>query len=137
MFKIVMFGLLGIVGLVGITLAGYGISYLMAPIQGAVEAQRTITSGNSRIQRYEEFFNICLGVQAKEDAIDALMANSSMDTTKRDLAITANQSARGKLIAEYNSKSSMSYTSERFKASNLPYQLTRGQYNGNRTNCTL
>jgi hypothetical protein len=107
-----------------------------APLRGQSEAERQIESGASRIQRYQEFFNICQGIQAKEDAIDNLQANSSMDTQKRDTAITANQNARATLIAEYNSKSGQAYTAARFKASNLPYQINRGPYMGsNRTNC--
>jgi len=109
-----------------------------APLRGASEAERTIESGASRIQRYQEFFNVCQGVQAKEDAIDALKANLSMDEQDRDRAITANQTARAQLIADYNSMAAQSYTAARFQASNLPYQLERGLYNGaNKTNCVI
>jgi len=108
-----------------------------AGFRGAMEAERQIESAPSRIQRYEEFFNICQGVQAREDAIDALLANASINEEDRDRAITANQSARAQLIAEYNSMASQDYTAARFQASNLPYQLTRGLYDGDQTNCAL
>lgn len=129
-----------VVGFVGIMVAtdlgGLMYQKLTAPFRGAVEAERMIEGGASRIQRYQEFFNICQGIQAKEDAIDNLNANNSMDEQKRDTAVTANQNARATLIAEYNSKSAQSYTAARFKASNLPYQINRGPYTGmNRTNC--
>lgn len=130
---------LGTVGLV-IALDVGGIFYQKATsgIRGKAEAERIIESGSSRIQRYQEFFNICQGVQAKEDAIDNLLANKTMDTVKRDTAVTANQNARATLIADYNSKSAQAYTAARFKASNLPYQINRGPYNGsNRTNCAI
>lgn len=105
-------------------------------LRGATEAERTIESGASRIQRYQEFFAICEGVQTKEDAIDNLLANNTMDEVTRDTAVTANQNARAQLIAEYNSKSGQSYTAARFKDSNLPFQLARGPYIGtNQTNC--
>lgn len=109
-----------------------------APLRGASEAERTIESGSSRIQRYQEFFNLCQGIQAKEDAIDNLLANTTMDTGQRDIAVTANQNARATLIAEYNSKSAQAYTAARFKDSNLPYQIVRGPYTGsNRTACVI
>lgn len=129
-----------VVGFIGFMVAtdlgGLMYQKLTAPFRGAVEAERMIEGGASRIQRYQEFFNICQGIQAKEDAIDNLNANNSMDEQKRDTAVTANQNARATLIAEYNSKSGQSYTAARFKASNLPYQINRGPYTGmNRTNC--
>jgi hypothetical protein len=128
-------GIAAIAGLAMTDLGGMAYNYFTAPLRGMVEAQRTVTSGASRIQRYEEFFNICQSIQAKELAIDSLNANSTMDAAKRDTAITANQSARGKLISEYNSKASMAYTYARFKASNLPYSIQSGLYEGNSTNC--
>lgn len=128
---------IGFVGFMATTDIG-GLLYqkFTAPLRGQSEAERSIEGGASRIQRYQEFFNICQGIQSKEDAIDNLKANGSMDTQKRDTAITANQNARATLIAEYNSKSGQAYTASRFKASNLPYQINRGPYTGsNRTNC--
>lgn len=137
--KNILLGTAAVVGFVGIMIAtdlgSLAYMKLTAPFRGQAEAERMIESGASRIQRYQEFFNICQGIQAKEDAIDNLLANTSMDVTKRDTAITANQNARAALIAEYNSKSAQAYTAARFKASNLPYQINRGPYNSNRTNC--
>lgn len=138
--KTVLLGTAAVIGFVGfMTLTDIGSLLYQkwtAPLRGQTEAERTIESGASRIQRYQEFFNICQGIQAKEDAIDNLQANSTMDTEKRDTAVTANQNARATLIAEYNGKSAQAYTAARFKDSNLPYQINRGPYTGaNRTNC--
>lgn len=111
--------------------------YYTAELQGRVDAEEQIESSSSRIQRYQEFFSICQSVQTKEDAIDNLRNNTSMDDQRKGSAITANQNARAQLINEYNSKSAQSYTAARFKASNLIYQIPRGPYENVRTNCVL
>ena len=111
--------------------------YYTAELQGRVDAEEQIESSSSRIQRYQEFFSICQSVQTKEDAIDNLRNNTSMDDQRKGSAITANQNARAQLINEYNSKSAQSYTAARFKASNLIYQNPRGPYENVRTNCVL
>lgn len=121
--------------LVGLSLGGLAWRYYTAEIRGKVDAQESIESASSRIQRYQEFFGICQSVQTKEDAIDNLRANTTMDEEKKGVAITANQNARSALINEYNSKSAQSYTAGRFKASNLIYQIPRGIYKENRTTC--
>lgn len=140
--KNLLLAIAGVIGFVGFMVAtdlgSLMYTKLTAPFRGQAEAERMIESGSSRIQRYQEFFNICQGIQTKEDAIDNLLANASMDTERRDTAVTANQNARAALIAEYNSKSAQAYTAARFKASNLPYQINRGPYTGsNRTNCAI
>lgn len=142
MIRNILLGTAAVVGfvvfIIATDLGGLVYQKMTAPFRGSVEAERMIESGSSRIQRYQEFFNICQGVQAKEDAIDNLLANKTMDTVKRDTAVTANQNARATLIAEYNSKSAQAYTAARFKASNLPYQINRGSYTGkNPTNCVV
>lgn len=124
-----------IVGLVVLSLLGLGYRYMTAEIRGRVAAEEQLRSAPSRIQRYQEFFSLCQSVQTKEDAIDNLRANTTMDADRRETAITANQNARASLINEYNSKSAQAYTAARFKASNLIYQIPRGPYQNTRTNC--
>ena len=125
-----------VVTIVVASLSSLAWRYFTAEIQGRVEAEEQIESASSRIQRYQEFFNICQSIQTKEDAIDNLRANSTMDKERKDMAITANQNARSQLINEYNSKSAQSYTAERFKQSNLVERIPRGIYNNQRTICT-
>lgn len=129
--------ILGIILLVAISLGTLAWRYYTAEMRGSVDAQEQIESAPSRIQRYQEFFSICQSIQTKEDAIDNLRANDSMDEQRKGSAITANQNARSTLINEYNSMSSQSYTAARFKASNLVYQIPRGPYESNRTNCVI
>lgn len=129
--------LLAIVVLIALALGTLAWRYYTAELRGRVDAQEQIESAPSRIQRYQEFFNLCQSIQTKEDAIDNLRANSTMDEERKGTAITANQNARAQLINEYNSKSAQSYTATRFKASNLVYQIPRGPYENNRTNCIV
>jgi hypothetical protein len=107
-----------------------------ASVRGSSNAEVQIESAASRIANYNKFFDLCAAVQAKEDAIDLLKANASMDDEKRDMAITANQTQRANLIAEYNAAASKDYTAARFKSSDLPFTLPRGPYDGEtRTGC--
>lgn len=136
--KIVGVIIVAIVVAIGLSLGTLAYRYFTAEVRGVVGAEEQIEGAASRIQRYQEFFNICQSIQAKEDAIDNIKANTTMSESGQGAAITANQNSRAGLIAEYNSKSSQSYTSARFKASNLPYKIERGPYTGsNKTNCAL
>lgn len=131
--------ILGLIGsMILISLSTLAYRYFTAEVRGVVDAEEQIEGAASRIQRYQEFFNLCQSIQAKEDAIDNILANTTMGESGQGAAVTANQNSRAQLIAEYNSKSSQSYTSARFKASNLPYTIERGPYTGsNKTNCAL
>lgn len=123
---------------IGLSLGTLAYRYFTAEVRGVVGAEEQIEGASSRIQRYQEFFNLCQSIQAKEDAIDNIKANATMSESGQGAAITANQNSRASLISEYNSKSSQSYTSARFKASDLPYRIERGPYTGsNKTNCAL
>lgn len=129
-------GLAGfLVLLLGSDLFGLWYKGQTAPFRGKMNAEQQIESAPSRIQRYEEFFALCQGVQTKEDQIDSLLVSN---ISKREVALTAQQAARSKLINEYNAKSAQAYTAARFKASNLIYQIPRGAYDGtNPTNCII
>lgn len=76
--KKILLGSAAVVGFIGFMVATDIGSLLYqkatAPLRGQTEAERMIEGGASRIQRYQEFFNICQGIQAKEDAIDNLKA---------------------------------------------------------------
>tara|TARA_Y100000310_G_scaffold74348_1_gene70464 strand:+ start:6034 stop:6459 length:426 start_codon:yes stop_codon:yes gene_type:complete len=130
----------GVIGMIGLGIATDlgGLLYKKetAAFRGKANAEHQIESAASRIQRYEEFFNICQSIQAKEAAIDTIKASMSQDNQLYSVSITSNQMARSTLIAEYNSKTAQSYTSARFKASNLPYRIDLSQYDGsNKTEC--
>ena len=124
-----------VIALVVASLSSLAWRYFTAEVRGTVDAEEQIESASSRIQRYQEFFNICQSIQTKEDAIDNLRANSTMDEERKGMAITANQNARSNLINKYNSKSAQNYTAERFKQSNLVYRIPRGIYKDQRTTC--
>lgn len=131
-----LIGLAALVG-VGVALDLFGIFYKKetAGIRGESEAERMIESGTSRMQRYEEFFDLCQGIRSKEFQIDALEKNDQMDSDRKADALTATIISRHNLISEYNSKSARAYTSARFKAEGLPYRISNKPYDGTKTEC--
>lgn len=94
-----------------------------ASFRGGSEAERAIESGQSRIELYNRFFNLCSGVRAKEAAIVTL-SKSSMDPKLRQTSIDSNQISRSNLIEEYNALAASSYTAARFKDSGLPERIS-------------
>lgn len=129
-------GLAAVVGL-GIALDLGGLFYQKetAEFRGESEAERTIESGRSRIQHYNEFFNLCASIQAKEFQIDALKSTESMDEKRKEEAITAARIARQSLITEYNNKTARNYTAGRFKDVDLPYRISSKPYETEHTKC--
>jgi hypothetical protein len=117
----------------------FGMKYASdtSSMRGKSGAEVKIESAGSRIERYEHFFALCASVQEKEDVIDVLKSNLSMEEQKKDIALMANAAQRSSLINRYNADSAKSYTDARFKASNLPHRLERAPYKGtNKTSCS-
>lgn len=138
---IIFAGLLGLAALVGIGIAldlgGLVYQERTAEMRGQSNAERQIESAAARIAAYEKFHDLCAAIQAREDAMDAVRANTAMDDARKANALTANQTQRASLIAEYNADSRKDYTAARFKDSDLPWALDRAPYDGtNPTSCT-
>ena len=107
-----------------------------AETRGKSNAETKIESAGSRIAIYEKFHDLCAAVQAREAAMDAIRANTTMDDDKKSTALMANEAQRGKLIAQYNSDGRKKHTSERFLSSDLPWSLFPAPYHGsNKTDC--
>lgn len=137
---LLVLGFAGFLALViGLDLGGLLYQKETAGFRGRSEAERNIQRGTSRIQRYEEFFNLCSSVQKAEAAIDSLEANKTMNVARRDEAITAQRIARRASIADYNRRAVASYTSGQFRDSQLPYTLQNTRYEAgrNNTNCIV
>ncbi|OCP21988.1 MULTISPECIES: hypothetical protein [unclassified Ensifer] len=131
--KIIGFSLAGLAGLATLSLATGAFQYVTAPFFGRVQAERQIESGASRTALYNEFFDLCAGVQAIEGQIDAQTGVQSANT---QINLAGLQSRRSQVIAQYNANASKSYTSARFHDAKLPYQLVAGTYTGqNKTAC--
>lgn len=133
MLKAIGYTVAGLAGIAALSLASGAFSYITAPFFGRVEAERQIESGASRTTLYNQFFDLCAGVQAIEGQIDAQISVQN-ERTPQNLA--GLQGRRSQVIAEYNANASKSYTAARFLDSKLPYQLATGIYTGaNKTVC--
>lgn len=137
----VFIGLLILAGLIALTigldLGGLIYQKETASLRGRSEAERIIEGPASRIQLYNEFFNLCAGIQAKEKQIDILANDKALPEGRRAEAITATRIARTSLITDYNGRASRNYTAGRFKAANLPYRISPNPYEpgGQKTLC--
>lgn len=121
-----LYGLLALVVLISAT---WAFRYLTAPIRGSVNAEEQLESAASRIARYDYFFDLCASVQRQKAQLAAQKERlSSEPDGKIKSRVRANiagiKSQVAGSVAQYNAESAKSYTSARFKASNLPYQLT-------------
>ena len=100
---------------------------------GRGNAEIQINSAENRISQYEYFFDLCQSVQTAEDTIDTY-ANLAENTENSDLqdkyeqVVAQNQVVRQSGINKYNSEATQRYTSQRFLASNLPWQLDTTPY---------
>lgn len=118
-----------VVALIALTAFGYGYRYFMAPIKGKVAAEEQLESASSRIQRYDHFFDLCASVQrhkaqlaAQKERLESEPEGKFKSRVRANIAGIRSQIAGS--VAQYNADSAKSYTAARFKASNLPYQLT-------------
>lgn len=123
--------------IVALTMGGFGIRYLLAPVRGAVDAREQIQSAPNRIVQYNHFFDLCASIQGNEDAIVAQRAQlATAETVENRARINANiagiTAARARNIADYNADAAKSYTDGQFRDSNLPYQINKG---GESTRC--
>lgn len=121
-----LYGLLGIAVLIS---ASWAYRYFTAPIRGAVTAEEQLESAASRIARYDYFFDLCASVQrqkaqlaAQQERLQSEPEGKIKSRIRANIAGIKSQVAGS--VAQYNAESAKSYTSARFKASNLPFQLT-------------
>ncbi|MDT0476213.1 hypothetical protein RM863_29220 [Streptomyces sp. DSM 41014] len=108
-----------------------GVSQLTAPFRGETDKKdRTTGSGAFRIATYEEFFDLCAGVQTAEQQIKALtdeLHDTAQPPTperaeKIRTSLTAVRSSRAESIATYNSKATQEHRTA-FHDAALPYKL--------------
>jgi len=110
----------------------WGWQYYTAEIRGTVEAEQQIESVESRIGNYEFFYDLCHSIKAHDRRIeiqkDRLKSSQEGNADDRELSrirsnIAGIQSVRESAIQRYNSSARQQYTSGRFRASDLPYQI--------------
>lgn len=106
-----------------------------ADFRGDVAAtERVHANGAYRITAYEQFFDRCAAIQAKEATIRNLeeerkVARDEGRVAQIDMTLTAVKSARANDIARYNADSAKTDTEANFKASNLPYRINENMEN--------
>ncbi|WP_019558520.1 hypothetical protein [Thioalkalivibrio sp. ALE12] len=107
----------------------WAIRYYTAEVRGVISGEEQIESAPSRISRYEHFFDLCASVQtqkaalaAQRDRLERVTDDGVRDRIESNIAGLTTQVAR--TVNRYNAEASKDYTSARFRASNLPYQLS-------------
>ncbi len=104
------------------------LGWFWAPWKGAKEARDlTQGSGSYRIAAYDEFFNSCEAIAAKERIIERyvedLKTAEGSQKAVIQAAITAERNARDELIADYNADAAKEDTRGAFRDSGLPYEI--------------
>ncbi len=133
---------LGVVlGVVALSVGGYVIQYYTADARGKVDQNEKVRAdGDYRIAAYDQFFNQCSAIQAKElqiDQLDGTPVSDSWNQGMKDAAITAQQNTRISLITQYNADAAKHDTRGHFQASSLPYNIPAALYTpqGEKTQC--
>lgn len=116
-----------VAGFVALLLVGV-LVWVWAPWKGKLEArQQTQGSGAYRIAAYDQFFDDCNAIKAKERIIgnfqEELEGAADQRAVQLQAAITAEFNAREELIAEYNSNAAKEDTRGGFRDSGLPYEI--------------
>jgi len=118
-----------IVAVILLIVAIWALTVAWAPWKGAGD-QRKATQGNAqyRIAAYDEFFNACEAIAAKERIIERYReqletATSPDEKSRLNAAITAESNVRDEMIADYNADAAKADTRGDFRADGLPYQI--------------
>lgn len=130
--KLVGYLLAAIVALMAMSAVGWVWRYYTAAPKGIVEAEEQINSGHSRIQKYNQFFDLCSVIQTNKTQLrtqkDMLEMAESADERQRIRATIAGVKAQlNRNVNQYNADSHKEYTAARFKASSLPYEINASQ----------
>lgn len=109
---------------------GYGLSrawtyYFGATIEGKVGAEKQLESSQSRISKYNEFYDLCSSVQSLEQSLR--QQRKALENSEDKKIIQSNINGlvaqRAQTVNQYNANARKSYTKARFKASDLPSEL--------------
>lgn len=94
-------------------------------------------NGSYRIAAYDDFYNLCAGVQSAEASIRNLQTEAKDATPQRKAqigaSITALRNSRAEDINQYNANARKSYTAGQFRSSDLPFHL---DLSAEETTCT-
>lgn len=87
------------------------------------------TEGNAdyRIAAYDRFYDLCASIQALEDQIAVMSADTTLPAEQRATNILALTNQRNSLIRQYNADARKADTRGNFRASDLPYEIDQTQ----------
>lgn len=132
--KIIGISIAVIIGLVAL---GWGIRWVVAPIEGHIGAREQIFTPTSIIGNYNHFFDLCASIQTKEGTISAQLARTD-NSPHIQQNVAALQSVRLADINQYNADAAKNYTAGQFRSAKLPYHIPAKPYDGtNPTTCTV
>ena len=126
-----------------IVVATAGMNYATAGLLGSVEAEVEIKSGDFRLQAYDQFFDLCEGVQVNEDVMDESWRQiqrlevGSKAWQRKDEEFSAQYRARQEGIREYNADANRSWTVGQFRDENLAFKLDPEPYDPEERNKTV
>ena len=105
--------------------AGWAFGWFTADTRGAIDARETILAdGDFRIQAYQQFFDLCAGIEAQEGRADLFAADE--DNPLASTNLQAVLAVRIGLVTEYNSLAARSWTEGQFRDEDLPYNIRIG-----------
>lgn len=135
-WKLILFGGLAILlVLVFASMAIFGWGFLArgtAEFRGETGVrERVVADPDYRIASYENFYDLCASIQAKEDAAALTEAQLAVPEVKADPQrkaeldeyVLALRTQRAELIRRYNADARKEDTRANFLASDLPYQI--------------
>lgn len=111
-----------------LSFVGYAWKYFTAPIKGAVDAQVELESGNSRILKYNEFYDLYSNIETHAATIKAQKRLLNNTKDKEDISrIRTNIAALEAIILrdinQYNVNARKTFTKARFKPEDLPNRI--------------
>lgn len=113
----------GIVLVIALVVGIWALTVAWAPWKGEGDARKQTNSADYRIAAYDHFYSLCGDIQAVEDQLATMEADTSLPEDQRNTNILALTNKRNTLIREYNADARKEDTQGKFRASDLPYQL--------------
>lgn len=129
--------LLSIVAIIAIVLTviygGGMLKRFTADFRGETsQIEKTEANADYRISAYDQFYDKCMSVKSTESKIKNLA--DELEHTKKEqrkdilnTSITASKNKRAEMIQSYNADARKEDTRAKFKASDLPYELSENE----------
>ncbi len=102
--------------------------YLTADFSGDVDAHHQIQSGNSKIQNYDHFFDLCSAAQTQQTALQSQermldFAESSKERSRIRANIVGMEAQLHRMVNQYNVDVQKTFTIGQFRDNGLPQSI--------------